>query len=125
MTDGLETVLRLVEEGRLSPEEAASILSAIEAGSGGATGPSSTAADRAAGPGGSGGRSIRIEVTDGGRSVVNLRLPASIGELALLRIPGLGEEDVVRIREALRVGLVGDLVRAVDDSGNGVRITVE
>ncbi len=124
MSDGLETVLRLVEEGRLSPDEAASILSAIDRGSGGSTG-SAAPESRPPMGGGGGGRSIRIEVTDGGRNVVNLRLPASIGELALLRIPGLGEEDVVRIREALRADLVGDLVRAVDDSGNGVRITVE
>ena len=56
---------------------------------------------------------------------MNLRLPASIGELALLRIPGLSEDDTARIREALRVGLVGDLVRAMDDEGSGVRISVE
>lgn len=123
MPETLETVLRLVQEGRLSPEEASTIIAALEGAadaraSGG--GPEPTAAADRGGP-----RTVRVEVTDGGRSVVNLRLPASIGELALLRIPGLSEDDTARIKEALRVGLVGDLVRVMDDEGSGVRITVE
>jgi hypothetical protein len=124
MSDTLEAVLRLVEEGRLSPDDASRILSAVERtaagpGQGAPAGPPSGEEGR------DGPRSIRIEVTDGGRSVVNLRLPASIGELALLRIPGLSPDDTGRIREALRAGLVGDLVRAMDEDGNGVRISVE
>lgn len=123
MGDTLETVLRLVAEGRLSPDDAATILAALDEGPErprpGAASDRSPASDRG------GPRSVRIEVTDGGRDVVNLRLPASIGELALHRIPGLGADDSARIREALRVGLVGDLVRAIDDEGNGVRISVE
>jgi hypothetical protein len=120
----LEAVLRLVEEGRLSPEDAATILAAHDEASDGSRSGATTdrrpsTAQR------DGPRSIRIEVTDGGRNVVNLRLPASIGELALLRIPGLSEDDTARIREALRAGLVGDLVRAMDDEGSGVRISVE
>jgi hypothetical protein len=120
----LETVLRLVQEGRLSPDDAATILAAHDEASDGSR-PSATTDRRPSVPERDGPRSIRIEVTDGGRSVVNLRLPASIGELALLRIPGLSEDDTARIREALRVGLVGDLVRAMDDDGSGVRISVE
>ncbi len=131
MTDALETVLRLVEEGRLRPEEAALILAALDTTVGDARGGT---ARPVGGPGGEGGaasrsesqgRSVRIEVTDNGRSVVNLRLPASLGEVAMLKIPGLSEEDAGRIREALRSGLVGDLVRAVDEHGSGVRIAVE
>lgn len=123
MTDTLETVLRLVEDGGLTPEEASQIIAALEtrAHSSEPRQDQPASADpRASRP-----RSLRVEVTEGGRSVVNLRLPASIGELALLRIPGLSSDDSSRIREALRVGLAGDLVRAVDAQGNGVRITVE
>jgi hypothetical protein len=120
----LETVLRLVQEGRLSPEDAAAILAAHDEASERSR-PGATADRRPSAAQRDGPRSIRIEVTDGGRNVVNLRLPASIGELALLRIPGLSEDDTARIREALRAGLVGDLVRAMDDDGSGVRISVE
>lgn len=124
MTDTLETVLRLVEEGDLSPEEAAKIIAALER----TTGRSDRWTDTrrpVSGDPARAGRALRVEVSDGGRSVVNLRLPASLGELALSRIPGLSDDDAGRIREALRVGFVGDLVRAMDDDGNGVRITVE
>jgi hypothetical protein len=120
----LEAVLRLVKEGRLSPEDAATILAAHDEPSERSR-PGAAADRRAAAAERDGPRSIRIEVTDGGRNVVNLRLPASIGELALLRIPGLSEDDTARIREALRAGLVGDLVRAMDEDGSGVRISVE
>ena len=42
-----------------------------------------------------GGPSIlRIEVTDAGRQVVNLRLPIAVGKFALDRIPGLPAEQV-------------------------------
>ena len=124
MGETLETVLRLVQEGRLSPDDAATILAALDEMSERAR-PDATTERRAAAAERDGPRSIRIEVTDGGRNVVNLRLPASIGELALLRIPGLSEDDTARIREALRAGLTGDLVRAMDDEGSGVRISVE
>ncbi len=122
MPETLETVLRLVEEGRLSPEDAATIIAALEGGDGS---PAAAAGTPPSAGGGDRPRSVRIEVTDGGRNVVNLRLPASIGEFALLRVPGISEDDTARIREALRVGLQGDLVRAMDDQGNGVRISVE
>ena len=125
MPESLETVLRLVEEGRLTAEEAASILAALDEVREPAGGPSDEAgprpADDAAGP----GRIVRVEVTDNGRVVVNLKLPASLGELAMARIPGLGEADLSRIREALLSGLRGDLMHVVDEDGTGVRIAVE
>jgi hypothetical protein len=126
MTDTtLETVLRLVEEGHLAPEDAARILASLDGVDSGTGGGAAPLGRKPAGARGDAGRSVRIEITDVGRSVVNLRLPASIGELALRRIPGLSVEDAARIREALRAGLVGDLVRAVDEDGSGVRIAVE
>jgi hypothetical protein len=125
MPDPLETVLRLVEEGHLDPEEAGGILAALDARSTNGRGRTSVDGDARPSGAGTASRSVRIEVMDAGRSVVNLRLPASLGELAMLRIPGLSEEDGTRIREALRAGLVGDLVRAIDERGSGVRIAVE
>jgi hypothetical protein len=123
--DALDDVLRLVAEGRLTAAEAAPIIAALEtedeprhgeAGSGRRSG----RADEA----GSGGRSVRLEVTEGGRTVVNLRLPAALGETAMLRVPGLSEAQVERIRGALADGLRGTLLEAGDEEGR-VRISID
>ncbi|MEO5964555.1 MAG: hypothetical protein ABIR11_03750 [Candidatus Limnocylindrales bacterium] len=76
-----------------------------------------------AGPGGA-PTSLRIEVRDGGRQVVNLRLPIAVGRFALDRVPGLSGDQVDRIREAMNTGLRGPVL-VVDDGGSGVRIVLE
>lgn len=139
MPDALDDVLRLVADGRLTAEEAAPIIAALEAAEPAATGEraGSRPTDRAPGgdrgprsdPGsgsgsGSGGRSVRLEVTEGGRTVVNLRLPAGLGEAAMLRVPGLSPAHVERIRSALADGMRGTLLEAGDD-GDGVRIVID
>lgn len=123
--DPLESVLRLVAEGRLTAAEAAPILDAL-----GVTGPSEDAREHApasgsaASPAGGPGKALRIEITERGRKVVNLRVPLSLGRAALTRIPGLAEATTDRIREALDAGLSGPIV-TVDDDGDGVRIVIE
>ena len=123
--DAFERVLRLVAEGRLSAEEAGPILDAL--GDRGPAGPRPTQ------PPGTGSatssadtpfRVIRIEVSDEGRKVVNLRVPIALGRAALGRIPGLNESVAERIREAIAGGIRGPIVD-VDDDGDGVRITLE
>ena len=131
MTDPLEQVLQLVADGRLTAAEAAPILDAL-----GATdrdGPSdrdqtanagnSEPADRTASQPGS-ATAIRIEVTEGGRRIVNLRVPASLGRMALDRIPGLSGANVDLVRQALADGRSGTLLD-IDDEGDGVRIALE
>ena len=139
MPDALDDVLRLVAEGRLTADEAAPIIAALEAAEGRpeteSTGSASSASPRTGGPSagpdgsrgdpaGSGGRSVRLEVTEGGRTVVNLRLPAGLGEAAMLRVPGLSPAQVERIRSALADGLRGTLLEAGED-GDGVRISID
>ncbi len=130
--DPLERVLQLVAEGRLTAEEAAPILAALDDRGptvstgddnrpGGAT--AAAATDPASQPG-RGATSIRLEVTENGRQVVNLRLPLAVGKLAMDRIPGLSGEQVTRVREALSNGAFGPIL-VVDDGGDGVRIIVE
>ena len=140
--DPLDQVLRLVAEGRLTADEAAPILAALdERPTGPAPGPAGGDADRASGatsgagsstqsgppaqPGRTADRSIRLEVREHGRSVVNLRLPLAVGRLALDRIPGLSGEQVERIREALSSGMRGPIFEVDDDGENTVRIVVE
>ncbi len=129
--DPLDQVLRLVAEGRLTAEEAAPILAALDA-----TGPGARSdqrgAPRAGGaageeqparPGG-GATSLRIEIREGARQVVNLRLPIAVGRFALDRVPGLSGDQVERVREALRSGLSGPVLE-VDDNDSIVRIVLE
>ena len=139
-TDPLDQVLQLVADGRLTADEAAPILAALDerAGSGAGPGP----APSGPGPGAGAGpdlpprpiqgdppradRSIRLEVREHGRSVVNLRLPLAVGRLALDRIPGLSGEQVDRVREALSTGMRGPILEVDDDDGEStVRIVVE
>jgi hypothetical protein len=124
--DALESVLRLVAEGRLTAEEAGPILDALDARSG----PPSNADPRPAGdaaapPAGGAGRAIRLEVTEGGRKVVNLRVPIALGRAALGRVPGLSEATTERVREAIEAGITGPILAVDEGTGDGVRIYVE
>jgi len=123
--DALESILRLVAEGRLSAEEAGPILDALEARTGAsATRDTDAAGDadaRQRGP----GRAIRLEVTENGRKVVNLRVPLALGRAALNRVPGLSEATTDRIREAIEAGITGPIVHVDEGSGDGVRIVIE
>ena len=130
--DPLESVLRLVAEGRLSAEEAGPIIDALQAtkSAGPAGAPEITTDDprpagaSAASPSGGPGRAIRIQVTDKGNQVVNLRVPLALGRAAIARIPGLSEATAEQIREAIETGLRGPIVD-IDDEGDTVRIVVE
>jgi hypothetical protein len=138
MTDPLDDVLRLVAEGRLTADEAAPVIDALEArgemdgdgptddetpgavdGAGAPTGdPASAAGEKA--------RALRIEVSESGRRVVNLRIPLALGRMAIDNVPGLSGDNIARIREALDRGLTGPIV-VVDQGpgGDGVRIVLE
>ena len=125
-----ESVLRLVAEGRLTADEAAPLLDALDAAS--TRGPST----EEIGPGGSTdgaapdptgdrpGRALRIEVRDAGRTVINLRIPLSLGRAAIDQIPGISEVTSQRIREAIAAGIRGSILD-VDDEGDGVRVSIE
>ncbi len=131
-TDPLDQVLRLVAEGRLTAEEAAPILAALDAagspGSAGRDGPAGApgapGSDEPRRSASGGATSLRIEVRESGRQVVNVRLPIAVGRFALDRVPGLSGDQVSRVRQALRSGLSGPVLE-VDDGGDGVRIVLE
>ena len=129
--DALERVLRLVADGRLTSEEAGPILDALGADDA----PTTVDATRRADPGPAGGsapppsggpgRAIRVEVTEAGRKVVNLRVPLALGRAALDRVPGLSELTTERIREAIEAGITGPIVAIDEKDGDGVRIVIE
>lgn len=123
--DAVQRVLRLVGEGHLSPEEAGAILDAL------ANRPRrddpSPAPDEPAQRDDQPARALRIEVRESGRTVVNLRVPLSLGRAAINRVPGISELTSERIREAIAAGIKGSIVQVEDDngSGDGVRISIE
>lgn len=126
-SDPFEQVLRLVAEGRLTADEAAPILAALDEQAGKPRSDTEPTTGSGPGPGAvaGGASSLRIEVRDGGRSVVNLRLPIAVGRFALDRVPGLSGDQVTRVREALSLGLKGSVLEVDEGKGDGVRIILE
>lgn len=118
-------ILGLVEQGVLSPQEADQILAALDAGANvgnRATAPSSQSADaQSAG----GARHLRVEISDHGRRVVNLRVPINVAGFVADIVPGLPDREAERIRQAIRSGLRGPLVDIGGDDGERVLIVSE
>jgi hypothetical protein len=128
MTDPLDSVLKLVASGRLTAEEAAPILEALEAKR--AAGDAQFAATDAgtdgtdAASGKTRARYARVEVREHGRRVVDLRVPISLGRFALARVP-LSKEQINEIEEAVVSGARGPIFDVEDADGDGVRIVLE
>ena len=128
MSDPLERVLKLVASGRLTADEAAPILDALAAREARDARPEATppaAEPAAASPERSGPKYARIQVMEGGRRVVDLRVPTSLGRFALGRVPGLSAEQISELQRAISTGLVGPLLEVEDTDGDGVRIVLE
>ncbi|MFL5640761.1 MAG: hypothetical protein ACJ77V_12115 [Chloroflexota bacterium] len=129
MTDeALEGVLRLLAEGRLTADEAGPIIDALGGGdpsSSGDEGTSETSPARAdTRPDDRPGRTLRVQVTEKGRTVINLRIPLSLGRAAITQVPGISEATSDRIRHAIEAGVKGSILE-VDEAGDGVRILIE
>jgi hypothetical protein len=128
--DAMGRVLQLVAEGRLTADEAGPILDALGIPDAADAPTTRTTTRPAAEPlvkpagDGTGGRAIRIEISDRGRKVIHLRVPLALGRAALDRIPGLSDATAERVREAIVSGIKGPIVD-LDDDGDGVRIVIE
>jgi hypothetical protein len=129
MGDPLEEILQLVADGVLTAAEAAPIIDAL--GTAGLASDDAAAErdadaerDANASSAGGGAKSIRVEITEGGRKVINLRVPVSLGRMALDRIPGLSGNNADLVRRALADGRSGPVL-VIDDDGDGVRIVLE
>ena len=122
MNDELATVLRLVAEGKLTPEEAAPLVAALSEQP---SPPRPPAAAPLTGTVVSGARQLRIRVEEHGRTVVNLRVPLSVAETALNMVPGLAGEQAARVRAALEGGAIGPIIDVEDPDGDAVLISLE
>ncbi len=131
MTDDLDTILARVAAGEISAEEAEPLVAAAvgmadDAPSGIAAGdaPADDPAPPPA-PGPRPQRNVRLQVTERGRSMVDLRIPMGMAGLAGALVPGLSGSQSDRIRDALRSGRVGPVLEVLDEHGDGVVISTE
>ena len=113
-------ILRLVAEGHLTPEEADEILGRADTPDEDAPPAPPTPPTPPSGP-----RQLRIEVSEGGRRVVNLRVPMNIAALANAFVPGLSDEHGERIRAAIAAGVRGPIIDIGDENGDRVLIISE
>jgi hypothetical protein len=129
--EALERVLTLLAEGRLTAEEAGPIIDALDGRRSAA--PGDAAGGEGSAPAGpdmvdaaddAPARILRVEVTERGRAVINLRIPLALGRAAINQVPGISEATSDRIREAIEAGIKGSILE-VDDAGDGVRISIE
>ncbi len=138
MSEDLETILARVASGEITAGEAEPLVAAAVASSEAAPdvdqaappvdGPPAPAAQPHPGPSGAGPqarRTVRLQVTERGRAMVDLRIPVGIAGLAGALVPGLSGPQADRIREALRAGRVGPVLEVVDEDGDGVVISTE
>jgi len=125
MGDELSTILRLVSEGKLSAEEAAPIIEALGR-QGPPRPPEPPPPPSGPIPGKSRGRRVRIQVTERGRRVVDVRVPLAFAAMAARMVPGIPDSYAALIEQAVETDTVGPIVDvAEDEDGDGVLISIE
>ncbi len=135
-------ILKMVQEGKITPEDAAQLLEAINAGSTA----NAEKARRAAGPGAAGfpfgpegpqvpGRKprflrVRVTDTDSGRPRVNVRLPVSMVSVGLKmgskfapQVEGLDADQLMQIIESGETGQIVDVFD--EEDGEHVEVFLE
>jgi len=125
MPDELEALLRLVSEGRLTAEEAAPIVAALQ-DKARADGRAPADGKRRAGTAQEAllGRKLRIFVAEKGHAVVDMLIPLAAAGFAIDQVPGLSPDHRNRIVEAIQSGRTGPILE-VSDHGDEVRLTIE
>jgi hypothetical protein len=139
MSGELEALLELVAEGKITAEEAAPIVAALEdaarweardtkTGSSGSTGFAGSGSGpddrRTSARDALSGRRIIVFVAEQGRPVVNLAIPLAAAGFAIDQVPGLSPDHRSRIVEAIQNGIRGPILE-VSDHGDEVRIVIE
>lgn len=114
-------ILKMVQEKKITAEDAVKLLSALE-----------KAEQRQQSPGGSESRWLRVRITDmhSGKQSVNVNLPLGLVNVGLKMgarfIPDMEGVRVEELAEALRQGLTGKIMDIIDeDEGQRVEVYVE
>ena len=119
-------VLKLIEDGKISADEGARLLAALDS-----NGKQARRRRKANTPsGGEEGRWLRLRVSDtkSGKTRVNMTIPLGLVNMGLAVgarfVPDVAELDVEEVRNALRSGLQGKILE-VHDEDELVEIFVE
>ncbi len=119
-------ILKLVQDGKISPEEGVRLLQALTTASAPKKGATRS------GKGGLKGRWFRVRVSDvkNGRSKANINIPLGLMEWGLQIgaqfAPEVAEIDLAQLSEMLEEGAMGKIVDVVDDEdGEHVEIFIE
>lgn len=147
-------ILRMVEEGKLTPEEGTRLLAAMgerqaEPASAGSAGGYTSGSD--GGQAGSGmgdstsygtassqpfagtgssleGRFFRVRVSNGmtGKQKVDINIPLTLVDFGLRFVPPNSKADVQKVRDAIATGVRGRIVDVMDnEKGDHVEIFIE
>jgi hypothetical protein len=117
-------ILRMVEEGKISAEDATRLLGALGT-------EESEAQPEMPEPEPmpmNNGRQLHVRVSSGatGREKVNVNIPLGLVDFGLRFVPRNSKVDAVAIREALRSGMTGRIVDVVDEEkGDRVEVFIE
>ena len=125
MSGELETILRLVAEGKLAPDEAAPIIEALTEHRSASPEPSREDTTAPQPEGRAGSRRVRIQVSERGRRVVDVRVPLAFAAFAARSVPGMPDRYANLIQEAIESNTTGPIVDTEDESGDRVLITLE
>jgi hypothetical protein len=126
-------VLKMVQDGKITPEMAAELLKSLDASTKKIpTPPIPPEEPRMPFPGGSGGRFFRVKVTDtdSGRARVNVRLPLGMVNAGIrmgMRFsPEVEGLDAAKLAEALASGQTGQIMDIYDDEdGEHIEVYIE
>lgn len=120
-------VLKLIEDGKISAEEGARLLTALDKSRG--RGRRSGRGDEP--PVEGNGRWIRLRVSDthSGKTRVNMQLPLGLVNMGLAVgarfVPNMADLNADQIQDALRSGARGKVLEVMGDEGELVEIFVE
>lgn len=122
-------VLKMVQEGKITPEMAAELLKALDSSG---RKPQTEESSTAVFPGKGSGRFFRVRVTDtdSGKTRVNVRLPLGMVNAGIrmgMRFsPEVEGLDATRLAEALSAGETGQIMDIYDDEdGEHVEVYIE
>lgn len=68
---------------------------------------------------------MRIQVSERGRRVVDVRVPLAFAVVAARMVPGIPESYAALIQQAVETDQVGPIVDAEDEDGDAVLISIE
>lgn len=123
ISDERRKVLQMVEEGKLSPEDGARLLSALGQGEEPEAEPSSAAPASDAS-----GRTLRVRVSNvsTGKQKVAVNIPLGLVDFGLRFVPSNDKFDAAALRSAIQSGITGRIVEVMDDEkGERVEVFIE